>query len=168
MRQVTTYTMVTMKRTPSTVVSLRLPHDSAQRLRTVARRHGWTASEAGARLVEEGLRRQEFAFIDFRDSHAGRQACIQASTLAVWEVILLLRSHQGNLSHVAEHLRWPEVKVRAAVLYAAAYPEEISAALEESHPPLEALQRLLPQLQVFTVGKANPLAKRLNVEAAAR
>jgi len=67
----------------STVISMRLPPESGKRLKRMAHRHGWTASDASARLVEEGLRRSEFAFIDFRDSAAGRQACIQGSTLAV-------------------------------------------------------------------------------------
>src|SRR5271168_3819201 len=80
----------------SMVISMRLPLKSGQRLRRMASRHGWTPSDASARLVEEGLRRSEFAFIDFRDSAAGRQACIQGSSLAVWEVMLLVRSHAGD------------------------------------------------------------------------
>ena len=71
-----------MSSSQSVVVSMRLPAESGRRLKRMARRHGWTASDAGARLVEEGLRRSEFAFIDFRDSMAGRQACLQGSTLA--------------------------------------------------------------------------------------
>lgn len=74
-------------------------------------RHGWTASDASARLVEEGLRRAEFAFVDFRDSAAGRQACLQGSSLAVWEVVLLLCSYKGDAEAVAAHLRWPRAKV---------------------------------------------------------
>ena len=61
----------------STVVSLRLPPDEANRLRQLARRLGRTAIEVGAELVGESLRRSEFAFIDFRDSAAGRQAYVQ-------------------------------------------------------------------------------------------
>ncbi|MGC2617595.1 MAG: hypothetical protein WA414_01055, partial [Acidobacteriaceae bacterium] len=78
-----------MKTTRSMVVSMRLPVESGRRLKRMANRHGWTASDASARLVEEGLRRSEFALIDFRDSAAGRQAYIQGSTLAVWEVVLV-------------------------------------------------------------------------------
>jgi len=85
----------------------------------MASRHGWTPSEASARLVEEGLRRSEFAFIDFRDSAAGRQAYIQDSTVAVWEVLLLVRSYKGDVAAVAKHLQWPEAKVRN---YAEAFP----------------------------------------------
>src|SRR5215469_9049483 len=105
------------------VLSMRLPVESGQRLKRMASRHGWTASDASARLVEEGLRRAEFAFIDFRDSAAGRQACIQGSTLAVWEVMLLVQSYKSNAAAVAKHLKWPESRVQAAVNYAKAFPE---------------------------------------------
>src|SRR5271157_269634 len=112
-----------MSTTSSMVISMRLPAESGKRLKRMARRHGWTASDASARLVEEGLRRAEFAFLDFRDSAAGRQACIQGTSLAVWEVALLLRSYQGDAAAVARHLGWPQAKVQAAANYAAAFPE---------------------------------------------
>jgi hypothetical protein len=76
----------------SMVVSMRLPMESGKHLKRMANRHGWTPCDASAKLVEEGLRRSELAFIDFRDSPAGRQPCIQGSSLAVWEVMLLVRS----------------------------------------------------------------------------
>src|SRR5690242_21625091 len=116
----------------SVVISMRLPAESGARLKRMAARHGWTPSDASARLVEEGLRRAEFAFIDFRDSAAGRQAYIQGSSLAVWEVILLVQSYKGNAASVAKHLNWPEAKVEAAVNYAKAFPEEIESALAEN------------------------------------
>src|SRR5215469_10808215 len=114
-----------MGTTRSVVISMRLPAESGARLKRMAVRHGWTQSDASARLVEEGLRRSEFAFIDFRDSAAGRQAYILGSTLAVWEVLLLARNYKGNVAAVANHLQWPEAKVQAAINYAKAFPEEI-------------------------------------------
>jgi hypothetical protein len=135
----------------STVVSMRLPAESGRRLKRMAGRHGWTASDAGARLVEEGLRRSEFAFIDFRDSAAGRQACLQGSTLAVWEVMLLVRAYQADLAAVARHLRWPPAKVQAAVHYAEAFPAEMDAALAENEAAdFTALRRMLPQAAEFS------------------
>src|SRR5438034_8310416 len=77
--------------TRSVVISMRLPVESGDRLKRMATRHGWTASDASARLVEEGLRRAEFAFIDFRDSAAGRHAYVQGTTLAVCGVMLVVR-----------------------------------------------------------------------------
>src|SRR5208283_5103110 len=139
-----------MKATRSTVLSMRLSVESGKRLKRMANRHGWTPSDASARLVEEGLRRSEFAFIDFRDSAAGRQACIQSSTLAVWEIMLLVRSYQGDVPAVAKHLKWPEAKVQAAVNYAEAFPEEVAEATSENESAdFKTLKRMLPQATEF-------------------
>jgi uncharacterized protein (DUF433 family) len=134
---------------------MRLPVESGRRLKRMANRHGWTASDASARLVEEGLRRSEFALIDFRDSAAGRQAYIQGSTLAVWEVVMVVRSLRGSAAAAARHLAWTELMVQAAVHYAEAFPEEVEAALaENSEMDFSALKRMLPQAVEFRPGKA--------------
>lgn len=139
-----------MKNARSMVLSMRLPVESGKRLKRIANRHGWTASDASARLVEEGLRRSEFAFLDFRDSPAGRQAYIQGSTLAIWEVMLLIRSYKGNVKDVAKHLNWPETKVRAALNYSEAFPEEVNEAIAENDSTdFDRLKRMLPQAVEF-------------------
>lgn len=146
---------IRLRPTNSMVLSMRLPIESGKRLKRMAHRHGWTPSDASARLVEEGLRRSEFAFIDFRDSAAGRQACIQGSTLAVWEVMLLVRGYHKDVTAVAQHLRWPEVRVRAAVNYAAAFPKEIDEAISGNDATdFETLKHMLPQAVEFASGKA--------------
>ena len=138
----------------STVISMRLPVASGKRLKSMANRHGWTPSDASARLVEEGLRRSEFAFLDFRDSAIGRQAYIQGSSLAVWEVMLLAHSYKNDLKAVANHLRWPMAKVQAAVNYAKAFPAEINEALAENQAgDFTSINRMLPQAVEF-VSKA--------------
>lgn len=143
-----------MASTRSVVISMRLPAESGDRLKRMATRHGWTASDASARLVEEGLRRSDFAFIDFRDSSAGRQAYIQGSTLAVWELVLLVRSYKGDVAAVAKHLRWPEAKVQAAVNYAEAFPEETEQALSDNAvTDFNALKRMLPSAVRFSSGR---------------
>lgn len=139
-----------MKSNRSTVISMRLPAESGTRLKRMASRHGWTASDASARLVEEGLRRSEFAFVDFRDSAAGRQAYIQGSSLAVWEVMLIVQSYKGDVAAAAEHLKWPEAKTQAAMNYARAFPDEIDGALADNDAmDFEALKRMLPQATEF-------------------
>jgi uncharacterized protein (DUF433 family) len=106
--------------------------------------------------VEEGLRRSEFAFIDFRDTPVGRKACIQGSSLAVWEIVMLMRSYKGNAAAIAKHLRWPETKVQAAVHYAEAFPEEIEEAIADNGAiDFVALKRMLPQAVEFVAGKAS-------------
>jgi len=138
----------------SIVISMRLPTESGQRLKRIAKRHGWTASDASARLVEEGLRRSEFAFIDFRNSPVGRQACMQGSTLAVWEVMLLVQGYKGDVRATAKHLHWPAAKVQAAVRYAQAFPEEINDAMAENDSTrFNTLARMLPQMVEFRTGK---------------
>jgi hypothetical protein len=134
----------------STVVSLRLPPAEAARLRQMARRKGRTASEVGAELVGESLRRADFAFIDFRDSAGGRQAYIQGTRLAVWQVISLLKSYRGDVTKAAAHLRWPEAKVHAAIGYTEAFPDEIEQALaEQASSEFEKLSRMLPGIKRF-------------------
>jgi hypothetical protein len=141
-----------MKTDRSMVISMRLPVKSGQRLKRMATRHGWTPSDASARLVEEGLRRADFAFVDFRDSAAGRQVYIQGSSLAVWEVMLLARDYQHDVARVAKHLRWPTAKAQAAFNYAKAFPDEISEALAD-HDAMDfaSLSHLLPQAREFRV-----------------
>jgi hypothetical protein len=139
----------------SMVISMRLPVASGKRLKRMANRHGWTPSDASARLVEEGLRRSEFAFIDFRDSLVVRQACVQGSTLAVWEVMLLFRGYKQDASAVALHLRWPKAKVQAAVNYAEAFADEIQEAIAENDmTDFKALKRMLPQATASASRKA--------------
>lgn len=150
----------------SAVISMRLPASSRERLKRLARRHGWTPSDTSARLVEEGLRRSEFAFIDFRDSAVGRQAYIQGSSLAVWEVMMLMRSYRDDENAVAQHLEWPLVKVAAACNYAKAFPEEIREALSEQDAmTFDSIKQMLPQIELFRAGKAT---RRSNAKASAR
>jgi hypothetical protein len=145
-----------MKATRSVVVSMRLPVESSRRLKRMANRHGWTASDLSARLVEEGLRRSEFALVDFRDSPVGRQAYIQGSTLAVWEVMMIVRAFKGNAKKAAEYLEWPEFRVLAAVHYTEAYPREIKQVLAENDAmDFDALKKKLPTLELY-----QPLARQ--------
>lgn len=137
---------------PSTVVSLRVSEDQAKRLQRKARQLGRTASETGAILLDESLRRDEFAFIDFRDSPVGRQAYIQGSRLAVWMVVWLSRSYGNSAEKTAAHLEIPVMKIQAALNYAKVFPEEIEIAIEEQEAcNFESLSRMLPQAIEFTV-----------------
>ncbi|MBI3945838.1 MAG: transcriptional regulator [Armatimonadetes bacterium] len=136
----------------SQVLSMRLQPSQMERLRRVARRLGRSPGEAGALLVEEALRRTEFGHIEFRDSPAGRQAHVQGSSLAVWEVVWLARHHGMDAAATAEHLEWPEFRVKAALAYAVGFPEEIEAAIEDNAGyGWEAVQRMVPGAAPFPV-----------------
>ena len=136
----------------SQVISIRLQDDQAQRLGRLARRFGRSRGETGALLLEEALRMSEYAFVDFRDSAAGRQAYMQGSSLAVWEVIVLVRAYGGDTERTARHLQWPTYRVQAAVNYAAAFPGEIDAAIEDNEAyDAERVSRMLPQTRIVTM-----------------
>ena len=155
-----------MGTTRSVVISMRLPAKSGARLKRMATRHGWTPSDASARLVEEGLRRADFAFVDFRDSAAGRQAYIQGSTLAIWEVVQLVRAYKDDIVAVAKHLQWPEARIQAAVNYAEAFSEEIEQAISENvATDFDALKRMLPGATKLS---SRLLRKSRDAEASAR
>jgi len=139
------------------VISMRLPVKTGERLRRLASLHGWTSSDTSARLVEECLRRMEFAHLDFRDSAAGRQACIQGTSLAVWEVVMLAQDYKNDAVKVSRHLGWPAAKVQAALNYAKAYPAEIQSALAELQATdFAALSQMIPQATEFVVTEPKP------------
>jgi hypothetical protein len=136
----------------SRVITIRLQEAQAERLTRLARRLGYSQGQAGARLIEEALRMSEFALVDFRDSPVGRQAYIQGSSLAVWEVIMLLRERGDNVVATATYLGWPVLRVQAATNYAEAYVDEIDAAIADNAAQTETvLRRMLPQMQVIGV-----------------
>ena len=137
---------------PSAVVSLRVSDEQAARLQRKARQIGRTPSETGAILLDEGLRRDEFAFIDFRDSAVGRQAYIHGSRLAVWQVESLLRRYAGDIKKACGYLEWPAVKVQAASNYAKAFPDEIETAIQDAKScNFDRISRMLPQAEEFVV-----------------
>jgi hypothetical protein len=64
-----------------------------------------------------------------------------------------MRSHAGDATAVARHLKWPPIKVQAAVHYAEAFPEEIDEAIAENAAfDFQALKRMLPQATEFVAG----------------
>ena len=139
------------------VVSLRVSENQAKRLQRRARRLGRSPSETGAILLEEGLRRDEFAFIDFRDSPVGRQAYLQGSRLAVWMVAKALRALGGDIDATAAHLERSAVQVRAALNYAKAFRQEIDDAIRDNDSyDFAKISRMLPQARLFRVSARKP------------
>ena len=134
------------------VVSTRLSETTESRLQRLARRLGKTPSETGAMLIEESLRIQEFAQIEFRNSSVGRQAYLKNSRLAVWQIVLLAEEYEGNFNLVAEHLQKPLSSVLAIVNYAKAYPEEINYAISDARAiDYTTIEKLLPQAELMTI-----------------
>jgi len=136
----------------SKVVSTRLTAETEARLQRLARRLGKTPSETGAMLIEESLRQNEFAYIEFRNSPVGRQAYLKNSNLAVWQVIKLGQEFDRNVAKIASHLSRSIEWVQAAFNYAEAYSSEINLAIEDdSAINYTTIKRLLPQTELLLI-----------------
>ena len=132
------------------VVSIRLQENQVERLKRFARRMGKSQSEMGALFIEESMRENEFAYIEFRDSVIGRLAYMKNSNLAVWEVIMIAQDHDMDAEKVARYFQRPREWVQAAFNYYEAYRDEIDPLIEDNNSmTYEKLKRLLPNLEMF-------------------
>ena len=92
----------------------------------------------------------EFGSIVFHDSPAGRQAYVMGTRVAVWQVVSIVRSYDGDKEAAARHLEWPPARVQAALTYAAAFPDEVEAAIEDNaRYDFATVSRMLPQARLF-------------------
>jgi hypothetical protein len=87
------------------------------------------------RLVDEGLRMADHPGIVFKDGPSGRRAAL-AFGPDVWEAVKVLRElderGESAVNAAAELLALPPAKVRVAMHYYAAYPEEIDEEIDEA------------------------------------
>ena len=136
----------------SKVVSTRLAEETEARLQRLARRLGKTPSETGAILIEESLRQNEFAYIEFRNSPVGRQAYMKNSSLAVWQVMMLAQELDNNVINIANHLQKSTTWVQAAFNYREAYSSEIDLAIQDDLAiDYTSIKRLLPQTELLLI-----------------
>lgn len=134
---------------------MRIPEQSGQKLQRLARRYGQTVSEVGARLVEEGLRKTEFAFLEFRDTATGRHAFLQGTRLAVWMVVKIGRAYGNDVEKTAQHLSRSPVQIQAALNYAKGFPQEIETVISDNDSiSVEKLSFMLPGTETFRTRKA--------------
>lgn len=137
-----------MMRYMTTPLSIRFESSLLARLRRHARANpGATPSGLAQRLVDEGLRMAEHPGIVFKDGPSGRRAAV-AFGPDVWELIKVLREIDERgaaaVSATAELLALPESKVRAAMHYYSAYPDEIDTEIahaDEASAAAEAAWR---------------------------
>lgn len=113
-------------------INVELRDEQAARLDRFATGLRKTRDEATAQLIEEGLRHAEFPAIEFRDSTAGRQACVVGSGLTVWEVLMVAEGYALDVGETARHLRLDRGLVSQVLRYASAFESEVRAALDEN------------------------------------
>lgn len=135
----------------SQTITMRLPDETAEWLKTQARRAGRSVSEMGANLFEEERRRSEFAEIEFRTFQGERQACLTGG-LRLWKIVLTAQDYGMEVEKTAAHFDLPAWKIQAAFHYYEAFPQEIDAAIADVRAmTYDKLKRRLPQLEKHEV-----------------
>jgi uncharacterized protein (DUF433 family) len=114
----------------SNPLSIRLPQPTVERLASRAARSQLPPRTLAQRYIDEGLRRDEHPAIHFVDGPAGRRAALVGTGMDVWEVIDVVRDNDGSTAEAAAYLEVPTHLIEAAVIYYAAYREEIDAWME--------------------------------------
>lgn len=135
----------------SQIVSLRLPDVTVERLKTTARRTGKTVNEAASRSIEEWLRQEEFADVEFRNFGGERHACLKGA-LPIWQLIMVAQEYGMDAGKTATHFRFPLHRVKAGFHYYEAFPQEIAQAIADNDAmTFDTLKRLLPQLEGIAI-----------------
>ena len=136
------------------LISARLPDPTAERVKQYAHRKQRSVNETVSIALEEWLRQNEFAFIEFRDTPDGRMAYMKNSRLPVYWVVKIAQGCDMELEKIQAY--WPNrprAWIQAALHYYEVYAKEIDAqiALHGATSSFEALKRRLPQIELFHV-----------------
>ena len=131
----------------SQTITMRLPEETAEWLKSSARRVGRSVSELGAALFEEARRVSDFAEIEFRTFGGERQVCLTGG-LRVWKIILTAQDYDMDVLKTAAHFDLPVWRIQAAFHYYEAFPQEMDSAIAEMRSQsFDTLKRKLPQLE---------------------
>jgi hypothetical protein len=118
--------------------------------RYVRARPGLSASAVTSRFVDEALRMEEHPGVLFRDGPSGRRAVLVGGP-DVWEVIRVVQSArraepgsdaQSVVRLATETLGQPPGRVRIALTYYAAYPDEVDQQIRDAEEAERATEEL--------------------------
>ena len=129
--------------TKTATLGVRMQKQTCEAIRQISQSQGRTPRDLLAQYAEEIARKHRFCHIEFRQTPLGRMAYVEGTRSAVWLICDLVRQNQNNIAKTAELHEWPETRVRAAVNYARAYPDEIDALIERAHRMTEEKLRQL-------------------------
>lgn len=125
---------------------IRIGQRTLTTLRSRSKRKGEPISRMAERYIEEGIRADDNPGICFRDGPAGRRAGLVGGP-DVWEVIGALRSAPesaaARATALADRLGLSEAKVRTAIRYYGAYPDEIDAWIAANDAEADRLETAL-------------------------
>jgi hypothetical protein len=113
--------------------AVRIETETLQRLRTRSAQSGEPIARLAQRYIDEGMRLERHPGIFFRTGPAGRRAVLVGGP-DVWEVIVAVigaeERGEALIQATAERVGIPPERVRVAIGYYAAYPEEIDQRIE--------------------------------------
>src|SRR5438105_4311729 len=115
----------------SQLMSLRLKDHTAERLRQKAKRLGRSTNEVANNALEEWLRQDEFADIEFRTFNGERHACLKGA-LQVWQVIQVARGLEMDAEKTAAYFEFPLYRIQAALNYYYSNKEEIDSIIDDN------------------------------------
>jgi hypothetical protein len=128
--------------------SYRLDDDLKRRLAERAAAEGVTETALVSRVLDEALKTAPHPGIVYRDGATGRRAALGGGP-DVWEVVVAVRHAPGEgdakIAGAAEQMSLPERHIRAAVNFAAAYPEEVEQRIALNDAAAERARQLAEQ-----------------------
>jgi uncharacterized protein (DUF433 family) len=125
--------------------SIRLNQSTNRLVEEEMRRTGRSRSAIVEELAEEAARTRLFPGIGFRDEPS--RAWVIGTGLDVWQLIEMLRDFNDVDALRDAFPRITEHHIQIAEAYAERFPEEIEAAIEANHPPLDELLEQYPFIQ---------------------
>lgn len=114
---------------PTTLHSCRIENGVAPLLARQARRKKLKLAALSALYLGEKAVEEEFPGIGFRDGIGGREAYVQGSRVAVWEVVDVHREAK-SAAKTADHFGWPDHLVKCALAFAKAFPHQVAGQRE--------------------------------------
>ena len=113
------------------VMTLRMPKSVKRGVERLAERFGHKPAQLGVRLIEEGLRRRDFPQIELRETAAGRVAYLAGTRFAVYWIAGLVPAKM-TVAAFAREYDLPAERVRMALAYVLAFPQEIESDREHA------------------------------------
>ena len=108
------------------VMTFRMPKHLKRGLERLAARFGHKPAQTGVRLIEEALRKRDFPHVDLRETAVGRVAYLAGTRFAVHWVSAMVPGKM-TLEAFAKEFDLPGERVRSALAYAQAFPDEIES-----------------------------------------
>ena len=125
-------------------ISLRVAEEVKLDLEQMARRFGTSPATLGADFVTQGVRATKHPTVELRQTPIGRMAYVRGVRLQVWMAVETLEDCGGDAGKAARLLRLPALLLKAALVYAEEFPDEITADGAAGRQSTEDLERLVP------------------------